>query len=143
MPTLNRKTLPAAVLGFVAAGALVVGGLATAMVGAGVLTPGWWIPWLVGVGAAMVLLGAVVAMFAAGKAFETDWDGEVASVPRLPPESFSAALDTKARPCWVCTQCRVAQGGIGIGSCMYCDSGEHFYVIESDEDARMVRAAMA
>ena len=48
----------------------------------------------------------------------------------------------RPRPGWVCTQCRVHHEGIGIGSCIYCDSGTNFYVIESDEDARMVRASM-
>lgn len=146
MRRFNLKNWPEALIHGVGALLAAGGGIALVLTGLGAFTHDHtfvvWSPALVGAGFALVAMGAVAAMLGVGKLYERSWGDDV-EIPSLTPKAYLVALTQAERPSWTCTGCRVVQPGTGIGTCVYCDRGVNFYVVESDEDLKMVIASMS
>ena len=64
--------------------------------------------------------------------------------PSMSVPDIEAALAKTAEPLCVCTKCRVmVPAAYSTGSCPVCASSVEYHEVQSDEDARMVIAAMS
>lgn len=61
--------------------------------------------------------------------------------PLMPAASFRSQVQVQALPFWACVRCR-AMHEYDAKACLHCDSGVEFHAAETEEDRRVVLAAI-